>query len=78
MCVCVCVCVCVCWLEEMDEKKAGYTLGFRIVVSKCSFHIKLNLKYTPVSYKIKFKYILLFPSSSFTELDSINLGCFWH
>ena len=69
MCVCVCVCVCVYWLEEMDEKKAGYTLGFRIVVSKCSFHIKLNLKYTPIG---------LFPSSSLIELDSINLGCFWH
>ena len=39
----MCVCVCVCWLEEMGEKKAGYTLGFRIVVSKCSCKIKFKI-----------------------------------
>ena len=37
------MCVCVCWLEEMGEKKAGYTLGFRTMVSKCLCKIKFKM-----------------------------------
>lgn len=37
------MCVCVCWLEEMGEKKAGYTLGFRTMVSKCLCKIKFKI-----------------------------------